>query len=173
MKAGPWRVLAYVPGLNAATVAAASGPGLHIVVDPVDMQAVCSSCDAVLCQSGSGTVATALHAGRPVLMLPMHMEQLLFARRVQALGAGLYLTEDRIAQLPALLQRLATQPGFGDAARAFARRHAQPGGNRVAQAIAARCVQLMQGAHTPPAATPGIQATAVAAPVPALVPAAP
>jgi hypothetical protein len=171
MKAGPWRVLAYVPGLNAATVAAASGPGLHIVVDPVDMQAVCGSCDAVLCQSGSGTVATALHAGRPVLMLPMHMEQLLFARRVQALGAGLYLTEDRIAQLPALLQRLATQPGFGDAARAFARRHAQPGGNRVAQAIAARCVQLMGGTRTPPD-TPGVQAAATA---PALVrvPAAP
>jgi hypothetical protein len=171
MKAGPWRVLAYVPGLNAATVAAASGPGLHIVVDPVDMQAVCGSCDAVLCQSGSGTVATALHAGRPVLMLPMHMEQLLFARRVQALGAGLYLTEDRIAQLPALLQRLATQPGFGDAARAFARRHAQPGGNRVAQAIAARCVQLMGGTRTPPD-TPGVQAAATA-PAPVRVPAAP
>jgi hypothetical protein len=172
-QAAPWRVLAYVPGLTAATVAAASAPGLHIVVDPVDMQAVCSSCDAVLCQSGSGTVATALHAGRPVLMLPMHMEQLLFARRVQALGAGLYLTEDRIAQLPAQLQRLATQPGFGDAARAFARRHAQPGGTRVAQAIAARCVQLMNGARTCPH-EPGTAATAAtAAPAPALVPAAP
>jgi hypothetical protein len=172
MKPGPWRVLAYIPGLNAATVAAASGPGLRIMVDPLDMQAVCRDCDAVLCQSGSGTVATALHAGKPVLMLPMHMEQLLFARRVQALGAGLYLTEDRIAQLPALLQRLAAQPGFGDAARAFARRHARPAGNRVAQAIAARCEQLMHGTHTPPA-TPGTQAPVAAAPAAALVPAAP
>lgn len=118
------------------------------------MEEVCRSCDAVLCQSGSGTVATALHAGKPVVMLPMHMEQLLFARRVQALGAGLHLTEDRIGQLEACLRRVLTQPGFTEAARSFARRYAWPDGNRVADTIALRCVELMQGTTTPPPSEP-------------------
>jgi UDP:flavonoid glycosyltransferase YjiC (YdhE family) len=155
LKAGPWRVLAYVPGLTENTVAEVSGPNLRVMVEPLDMEEVCRTCDAVLCQSGSGTVATALHAGRPVLMLPMHMEQLLSARRVQALGAGLYLTEDRIDQLGAALQRLTGQPGFTEAARSFARRHGRAEGNRVAEAIAARCVELM---NLPPAQLPGVPA---------------
>ncbi|HET7864555.1 MAG TPA: glycosyltransferase, partial [Burkholderiaceae bacterium] len=146
LKAGPWRVLAYIPGLTQATVAEISGPNLRVVVDPVDMDEVCRSCDAILCQSGSGTVATALQAGKPVVMLPMHMEQLLFARRVQALGAGVHLTEDRIDQLASSLQRVLTQQSFTEAASAFARRYAWPEANRVAEAIAMRCVELAQDA---------------------------
>lgn len=149
LKAGPWRVLAYIPGLTQATVAEVSGPNLRVLVDPVDMHEVCRNCEAVLCQSGSGTVATVLHAGKPVIMLPMHMEQLLFARRVQALGAGVYLTEDRLDQLAATVQRVIERPSFAEAARSFARRYAWPQGNRVAETIAHRCVELA-GAHEPP-----------------------
>ena len=154
LKAGPWRVLAYIPGLTQTTVAETSGPNLRVVVDPVDMDEVCRSCDAVLCQSGSGTVATALQAGKAVVMLPMHMEQLLFARRVQALGAGLYLTEDRIDRLENCLQRVLTQQSFTEAASAFARRYAWPDGNRVAETIAMRCVELMRVADPASPALP-------------------
>jgi UDP:flavonoid glycosyltransferase YjiC (YdhE family) len=124
------------------------------VVDPVDMDEICRSCDAVLCQSGSGTVATALQAGKPVVMLPMHMEQLLFARRVQALGAGLHLTEDRIEQLEGCLQRVLTQQSFTEAASAFARRYAWPDGNRVAETIAMRCVELVHDTNPASPAPP-------------------
>jgi UDP:flavonoid glycosyltransferase YjiC (YdhE family) len=148
LKTGPWRVLAYIPGLTQATVAEVSGPNLRVLVDPVDMDEVCRSSEAVLCQSGSGTVATVLHAGKPVIMLPMHMEQLLFARRVQALGAGIYLTEDRLDQLVTTVQRVIERPSFAEAARSFARRYSWPEGNRVAETIARRCVELA-GADEP------------------------
>jgi hypothetical protein len=142
LKASPWRILAYIPGLTATTVGDLSTPKMRIVTDPVDMTEVCFSADAVLCQAGSGTVSTVLHAGKPVVMLPMHMEQLLFARRVQSLGAGLLLLEDRITHLDQCLHRVLSDASFLEAARAFARRYSRPEGNRVAETVAARCEEL-------------------------------
>jgi len=142
LASGPWRVLAFVPGFSPARAAELSTPKLRIVFDPVDMSEVTRSCEAVVCNSGSGTVTTVLHAGKPLVMLPLHVEQYLIARRIQGLGAGLVVLDDRLDQLSSCIGRVAGEPGFRDAARAFARRYSTPQGNEVARTIAARCVEL-------------------------------
>jgi UDP:flavonoid glycosyltransferase YjiC (YdhE family) len=156
LKAGPWRVLACIPGLTPSTVAEVSGPNLRVMVEPIDMAEVCRSCSAALCHAGPGTTATVLHAGKPLVLLPMHPGQLLLARRVQGLGAGLYHAEDQAAQASASLQRVLERPSFAEAARALARRHTGPGSDRVAQAMARRCVELARAgpAEAPPLITP-------------------
>ncbi|MEF7616773.1 nucleotide disphospho-sugar-binding domain-containing protein [Aquincola sp. MAHUQ-54] len=143
--AGPWRTLAYVPGLSAALREQLASPHLALSAEPVSMARVGEAADAVLCNAGSGTVCTALQAGKPVVMLPMHAEQLLFARRVQEAGAGAYLMEaDVPGHLADRLRRVLQEATFHEAARRFAVRYgapARPFGD-VAQRVAARCVAL-------------------------------
>ncbi len=142
LRSGPWRVLAFSPGLPPQKVLELSSSKMNVVSDPVDMNEVCNSADAVVCNSGSGTVTTALHAGKPLVMLPIHVEQFLVARRVQSIGAGLLLLDDRIDRLGESVERVITQPSYREAALAFSRRYAAPQGNRVAETIAARCAEL-------------------------------
>ena len=53
-----------------------SGPTIRVVTEPVNRDAMLAHCDIVACQ-GSGVVAPALLAGRPVLMLPNPVEQMM------------------------------------------------------------------------------------------------
>lgn len=142
LKASPWRVLAYLPGCAASVIASTTTERMTIVTDPVDMTEVCRSCDAIVCHSGSGTTVTALTAGKPLVMLPTHLEQYLVGRRIQSLGAGLVVFEDRIEQFPVALRRVVEEPTFRQAAEAFSRRYPSARGNRVAETVAARCQEL-------------------------------
>jgi hypothetical protein len=153
LAACPWRVLAYVPGCSSVNRARFSSDKLVISTEPIEMAEVCSTAAAVVCHAGSGTAMTALHAGKPLVLLPMHVEQFLQGRRVQAFGAGLVLMEERIDALPAALRRVVEQASFREAAEAFARRYASPGGNHVAETVAARCQEL--ALETRGAARPG------------------
>jgi UDP:flavonoid glycosyltransferase YjiC (YdhE family) len=73
---------------------------------------------------GSGTVANALLAGVPLLLVPRWAEQHLTALRVEALGAGL-VARARGTQpsFQSLLERLLAEPGYRAAARNFAARY--------------------------------------------------
>ena len=73
----------------------------------------------------SGFTTQALLAGVPLAMRPRHVEQALFAHRVEALGAG-KLLGGRIdaASVTASLQELLGNPAYRQAARSFRSRHA-------------------------------------------------
>lgn len=149
LKTAPFRSLAYVPGLPPALAARYASPRIRFSPVPVNMTAACAGADAVLCNAGSGTVCTVLRSGIPVVMLPMHAEQLLFARRVEQLEAGLTLAENDIrANLAKSLRRMIEQPTYREAAQRIAARHAADAGRDVAAEVAARCVALAT-ARTP------------------------
>lgn len=145
LQAGPWSTVAYVPGLASTLKQRHASPRLVFANGPVSMAQVGAAADAVLCHAGSGTVSAALQAGKPVVMLPMHAEQLLFARRVQAAGAGSLLLEADVAgQLPARLDQ-ALRPGpMRQAALGFAERYGTSAAE-VAQQVANRCIALATG----------------------------
>jgi UDP:flavonoid glycosyltransferase YjiC (YdhE family) len=148
---GPWRCLAYVPGLTTTQRQRLAGSGrLHFSTTPVSMTLALADADAVLCNAGSGTVCTALQAGVPVLMLPMHAEQMLFARRVVAAGAGGYLADaDAGTRLAATLDRLLADPAFRTRARALAALHATTPDADVTERMAERCGELVRAPSTP------------------------
>ena len=59
-----------------------------------------------------------------MLLLPQHVEQMMTARRVAALGAGLLADYEKPApDYKRLLRRLLDEPGFTAAAQAVADRH--------------------------------------------------
>ena len=137
-----------MPGLPPALAARYASPRIRFSPAPVNMSAACEQAGAVLCNAGSGTVCTVLRAGIPVVMLPMHAEQLLFARRVEQQEAGLLLVESEVRlKLAKTLRRLLEQPAYRESARRIAARYGSDAGRDVAAEVAARCVELATAAR--------------------------
>lgn len=146
LRAAPLRTLAHVAGLRPELRRQFENDRLRFSDGPVAMTQAMAGASAVLCHAGSGTVCTALQAGLPVLLLPMHAEQLLFARRVVDAGAGIAMVEASVAaQLPGALLRLAQQPALRTAAQMLAKRQAARRYGDVALQVALRCEALAGG----------------------------
>ncbi len=133
------RVLCYMPEVASGAPPPVAHPLLRFAPGPLPMPAVLETCELVACHAGEATTAQALLAGRPLLMLPMSAESYLMARRVAHLGAGINASgppgpHDWDGFVRALLHA----PGYRDAARAFARRHAGFDAARQAEALADR-----------------------------------
>jgi len=133
-------VICAFPGATPQLIQRYSSPRLRIYTTPVALDSLLPEANLIVAY-GSGTVASALLAGIPLLLIPRWAEQYLTARCVESLGAGLVVrANDTTSSYPALLERLLSDPQFHTAARAFAVRYAdfdpeQPI-NRILQMIA-------------------------------------
>lgn len=116
--------LIYMPQQPQDVTAQFEGGNLHFSAVPLDMDAVTQQCDFAILHAGHGVTAALLLAGKPMLLLPLHLEMLLTARAVAALGAGLVAPEMKPAGMQQKLARLLQEPAFGTAARDFAERYA-------------------------------------------------
>jgi hypothetical protein len=107
--------------LSPAVAATLDRPHVRVVPQLVDRNAALANCDVVACQS-SGMVPPALLAGRPVLLLPQHVEQMMTLHRVapQGLGHGLPADADATAA-GAGLRRLLDDAACRQRAAGFAR----------------------------------------------------
>jgi Glycosyltransferase family 28 C-terminal domain len=61
---------------------------IHYSEQPIDLRAALPGCALVVCHAGPATVAQALLAGVPCLLLPLQAEQYLLARQVERCGAA-------------------------------------------------------------------------------------
>jgi UDP:flavonoid glycosyltransferase YjiC (YdhE family) len=59
-------------------------------------------------------------AGTPTMQIPLYMEQLMFARRIKAMGAGEIATLDQPQRIAAGINAIMSSPGYGESARRFA-----------------------------------------------------
>jgi hypothetical protein len=117
----------YVRGLRPSGRQRLRAQGLDVLDRPAPLaQAVAAH--AVFVTHGGGSVGSALAAGRPQLLLPQHLEQLLTARQLRRLGAGLYLApEQSPAAAARALLRLLHEPAFAQRATATSTAiHARP-----------------------------------------------
>jgi UDP:flavonoid glycosyltransferase YjiC (YdhE family) len=81
-------------------------------------------CDLVVCHASHQMTAQALLAGKPVLLLPTQLEQLIIMRRVVRFGAGLGVAPGvQGADFAAALTELAAAPGYARKAAEFAARY--------------------------------------------------
>jgi UDP:flavonoid glycosyltransferase YjiC (YdhE family) len=88
LSAAGMSVIAYIGGLPRRG-APLERPGLFVSHVPFKASALIRQTDVVICNGNAGTVTQALLAGKPVLMLPTHVEQALNAASVLRAGAGL------------------------------------------------------------------------------------
>jgi len=92
---------------------------------PLDLARCAAECDLAVLHAGHGTTVSMLLAGKPVLQLPMHLEQALFGAAVNRLGAGLSARLRRPEEIAMKLVRLLQCDGYAQAARRFAARYAR------------------------------------------------
>ena len=126
-------LLDHLAHLPARTLAYVGGPfngqrwnngRVRISPRPLDMGQVAQQCDLAVLHAGHGATAAMLLAGRPVLQLPIHIEQYHNAERTVALGAGVHVTLGDVEGFRVGLERLFNEPELTKGAQAFARRHA-------------------------------------------------
>ena len=122
LSAGPHRTLAYIPELAPDLRRQASA---HLVfADRLqDMAAVTRECDAALMTNGHSTTAAMLLAGKPVVLLPQHLEMYLIANGVEVSGAGLAAPGLKRQGILNKLDRVLHEAGFTIQAQALAARY--------------------------------------------------
>lgn len=68
---------------------AARGWGIKVAERPIQLSPLMKDCDAVVGHGGMGLTSMALHAGKPMLLFPEHMEQTILAYRLGKQGLAL------------------------------------------------------------------------------------
>jgi len=97
---------------------------IHTVRAPINMTEAIAQAAVVICQGNSGTVFSALSRGKPLLLLPAHIEQWLVAYRACELNAGIALQPHEIDSTGVqALHALIDDPHFRVHAQAVSLRH--------------------------------------------------
>jgi hypothetical protein len=91
---------------------------------PVNLNAVAHDCDLAILNATHGTTAAVLLAGKPILQLPISVEQFLTARNTRRMGAGLMVPWTRVTETQSVLKTMLDSESFAAAARRFAARYA-------------------------------------------------
>ncbi|MGW5739255.1 MULTISPECIES: nucleotide disphospho-sugar-binding domain-containing protein [Streptomyces] len=126
-------------------------PGSVHLVDPVPLNLLLPSCDAVVHHGGAGTAMTSTSFGLPQLVLPQFADQFAHGDRLADVGAGITLDDADAQNDPGSLRQalveLLTEPGYTKAADELRREvQGMPSPTRVA----ADLEQLTQAGHPAP-----------------------
>ena len=92
------------------------------VLGGYDQLKILNDCELTI-TNGTGTATESLLAGKPVLMLPTNLEQLMTAYRVQEIGAGLYTHASNPVKLESKLKMLLESDSFKIEAINFASKY--------------------------------------------------
>src|SRR3989475_1834699 len=102
------------------------GGSIRFSAQAMSVSKVLPQAHAVVCHGSHQMTAQALLAGKPVLLLPTQLEQLLIMRRVVRFGAGLGIApEVPNADYASALETLAQKTAYASKAREFSDRYAR------------------------------------------------
>lgn len=119
---GPHRTLVYIPKL-APELKRHASVYLAFADTLQDMATVTRECDAAVMTNGHSTTASMLLAGKPLVLLPQHLEMFLIARSVEQQGAGLSAPLLKLEGILGKLERVLNEPQFAEKALALAASH--------------------------------------------------
>jgi len=125
LTSAPYSMIVYAPWMPVALEKQLSRPNFCVQRTPLDMRLVTQQCQAAILNGGHGTTCEFLLAGKPLLVLPVTLEQQITAQRVAQLGAGLKASLRQAEQAPLAVKRLLAEPCFCQAAQQFAARYAE------------------------------------------------
>ena len=117
--------VAYCPGVDAGLLQRYAAPHLCFSTEMLDMQRLTAEAHVIVSYAAYASVLSFLLAGKPAFSLPFHLEQFLFARRIEMMGAGLLMDpEQPPVDMTAKMQRVVHDAFFTGNARAFAQKYA-------------------------------------------------
>ncbi len=110
-------------GIDPAIMARHTCSTLRFQSAPVDMRQVVAECDFAITNAGHGTVATLLLGAKPCLLLPLSVEQLIFAQCVEKTGAGRLTLAQSQAELQTAVTDFLCAEKYKYCAQRFAKRY--------------------------------------------------
>jgi UDP:flavonoid glycosyltransferase YjiC (YdhE family) len=123
------RTLCYMPEVASGKPEPHPSPRIRYAQGPVDLSLALPQSRLAICHAGEATLAQAVLAGVPVMLLPTQAEQFLMAMRVQESGVGINVAaRPRPTPFGEILHELLDPPAHAQAhaqaARALAQRYA-------------------------------------------------
>ncbi|MDO8788993.1 MAG: hypothetical protein Q7J42_13065 [Sulfuritalea sp.] len=141
----------YFPNLPPALAARYSAPHLTFLDHPADIEQMTREADVAITYASLATTTAFLLAGKPLLLLPGHLEQFLVARRVEEMGAGrLVNPEQPPGDLRAVLTDLIDNPSWRANAQAFAAKYAAFDQQAVIGNLVRRITEMLDGHDSAP-----------------------
>lgn len=135
----------YFPNLPPALAARFAAPHMRFLEHPADIGQMTREADLAVTYASLATTTAFLLAGKPLLLLPGHLEQFLVARRVEEMGAGRMVNpEQPPGDLRTMLADLLAKPSWRDNARAFAAKYAAFDQQAVIGNLAQRISELLE-----------------------------
>ncbi len=136
-------VLIFAPGVARQQVTRLQTPNLAFSDKPLHMARTREQCDMAVCHAG-GMVDVMLGAGRPVLLLPMQMEQTMTSRRVEQQGCGLvFMPEQTAKRLENLTKALLDTETISQKAMQYAEDHRAYTQDGAVTTLVSRCEELL------------------------------
>jgi hypothetical protein len=120
-----------------------ASPTLRFQTSRLELYRAAAECDLAILNGTHGSTVLTLLAGKPVLQLPLVVEQELNSRATVRLGAGASTSPWRGQGLPAALSGLLQSDSYADAARRFAARYAHHSPRDESQRAVADLLALM------------------------------
>jgi UDP:flavonoid glycosyltransferase YjiC (YdhE family) len=93
--------------------------------EPLDMRKVGESCDLAIFNGNHGSTAAILLAGKPILQIPIHLEQRHNAEAIIRLGAGVRAAPNDAAEILEKIDTSIASHSFAAAAREFAAKYSR------------------------------------------------
>ena len=139
------RVIVYCAGLGARDAVPFQNSRVRISAHPYNIHRAAAECDLAICHGGQGTIVASLLAGKPLLLLPLHLEQHLMSLRVAEFGAGVMIdVEAHDKDFAGTAKRLLDDPRFAVRARDFALRYGDLSQDHIIAGIADRCEHILR-----------------------------
>ncbi len=139
----PVRAAIYFPDVDPGLRARIASPQRQFLDHAADIAQASREADCAITYASLATSTAFLLAGKPLLMLPGHLEQFLVAQRVVAMGAGVLINPETPAgDLRPALGALLENPAYRENALAFATKYAAFDQGKVVDNLLRRIAEL-------------------------------
>jgi UDP:flavonoid glycosyltransferase YjiC (YdhE family) len=141
-------VICAMPGVSPAVRQHFNSQRFQLFSGPVASASLLPRADIVISYGGPATVATALLAGAPLLLVSHTIEQHLCATRVEPLGAGVVMRKERAEQdFADALTALTSDTRYKEAAQRFAKKYSEFTLDRAVDRTVERVEAAIRAAH--------------------------
>jgi UDP:flavonoid glycosyltransferase YjiC (YdhE family) len=139
------RTAAFIGGISRQTLAKVQNNTIFVSHNPYDIKRAASECDFGVCHAGHGTICELLLKGKPLLLLPMYLEQYLIAKRVSDAGAGVIVDrENPHRDFGAAVGQLINNPDIPRQTKGFAARYSSLTSLSTVTRIANECEAIVR-----------------------------
>jgi UDP:flavonoid glycosyltransferase YjiC (YdhE family) len=114
----------FCPTASDDLIRSASSPNIRIERSPLRMSAAVAGCDFAILNGTHTSIVQMLRGGKPVISIPLVLEQQLTGTIVEQLAAGVCLPNATPANVEAAIKKVADENELTEGARRFAEKYA-------------------------------------------------